>query len=420
MFYADLHIHGRYSGGASPKMELHEIERVARQKGINVMGTGDCFHPVWMDWIEEMEEDLDTGLLQCRRSGTLFLPTVEVSCERGRKVMHMLLLFPNMQMVHKIRGRLEQYGNLDKEGRPSLKLTPGELMDVVKSKFDDVLMVAAHILSPWTGILGDKNHYESIFEVMDVLPDAVETGLPADKGMVSSIRELAKVPLLSFSDAHSLPNIGREVTVFEGDPSWDNIVGQIRANKTDTIEFPPPLGKYHRSGHKHCGYSVGIDGKPICPVCHKRITMGVEQRVADLGGNDGDKNETYMIPLRSIISMCTTLNTEAIYNSFILNHVEIPMLVSQDLNPVPMDDWIREAIFLTRNKQMGIIPGYDGRFGTIVHLYDMLKKKLNKSNELFMSKKDHEKAFDEAGRINNLMMSGKMTITQEEYEELYE
>jgi len=420
MFYADLHIHGKFSSGASPKMMFPDIAKVARQKGISVMGTGDCFHPVWMDWIGELEEDPDTGLLQHRDHETLFLPTVEVSCEKGRKRMHMLLFFPDGQMVHRIRGRLEKYGNLDRDGRPSLKLLPGELMDVVKSKFDDVLVVAAHILSPWTGILGDKNHYESIFEVMDVLPDAIETGLSADKGMVMSIGELNGVPLLSFSDAHSLPNIGREVTKFEGEISWENIADQIRKGSIDTIEFPPPLGKYYYSGHRDCNYSVGAGGRPICPKCYKRITMGVEQRVADLGGNEGDKKETYMIPLRHLIEMRTTHKKNNIYNSFMQNNVEIPLLATMDLWPVQMDNWIKEVVFLTRNKQMGIIPGYDGQFGKVVHLYNMLKKKLNKSNDLFMSNHDHKKVWDEAGRINNLMMSGKMIITQEEYEELYE
>jgi len=293
-------------------------------------------------------------------------------------------------------------------------------MDVVKSKFDDVLVIAAHILSPWTGILGDKNHYESIFEVMDVLPDAIETGPSADNGMVRSIGELDKVPLLSFSDAHSLPNIGREVTVFEGEISWKNIASQIRKGSIDTIEYPPPLGKYHYSGHRGCGYSVGAGGRPVCPKCHKRITMGVEQRLADLGGHYGDKNETYMIPLKDLIVERTTLNVDNIYNSIVGSYVEIPLLTTQDLWPLPLEKKLREAIYSARNKQVVIIPGYDGQFGKVVHLYDILRKKLNRSNELFMSNKDHKKAFDEAGRINNLMMSGRMTITQEEYDDLYE
>lgn len=149
MFYADLHIHSPYSSAASPGMTFDAIEKVARQKGISVMGTGDCFHPAWKNQIETLGEDPDTGLLYHEEgSGVRFLPTVEVSCEKGRKRMHMLLFFPDGQMVYKIRMRLEKYGNLDKDGRPSLKLLPGELMDVVKSKFDDVIVVAAHILTP--------------------------------------------------------------------------------------------------------------------------------------------------------------------------------------------------------------------------------------------------------------------------------
>lgn len=431
MFYADLHVHGMYSSAASPKMTLPEIGKVARQKGISVMGTGDCFHPVWMGWIEALEEDPNTGLLNHEGSSVRFLPTVEVSCEKGRKRMHMLLFFPDGQMVHKIRMRLEKYGNLDKDGRPALKLLPGELMDVVKSKFDDVIVVAAHILTPHTGILGDRNHYESIYDVMDVLPDAIETGLSADKGAVRSIGELKKTPLLSFSDAHSLPNIGREVTKFEGEISWKNIAESIRTGKIDTIEYPPALGKYHYSGHKKCEHSVGAGGRPVCPKCFKRITMGVEQRVEDLKDTEVNLKETYMIPLIHLIGVLVndqhnSPKVAEIYNGIVASYPEIPILVDRDLRTLPIEfktkipkDGLREMITLMRDGQLGIIPGYDGQFGKVVNLHDMMVKKLDESNNLFMSNTDHAVAWNKAERINELMVSDRMVITQEEYETLH-
>jgi len=46
-FIADLHIHSKYSRATSQQMVLEEIDRVAHDKGILVMGTGDFTHPAW-------------------------------------------------------------------------------------------------------------------------------------------------------------------------------------------------------------------------------------------------------------------------------------------------------------------------------------------------------------------------------------
>lgn len=431
IFYADLHIHSPYSGGSSPRMTLDNIEHHARIKGISVVGTGDCFHPMWLQYLLSMDEDLDTGLL-CqdvdaeKGEGVYFLPTVEVSCEKGRKRMHMLLFFPHLTAAAKSRSALLKYGNLDKDGRPALKLMPGELMDIVKSKFDNTIVVAAHILTPWTGILGDRNHFDSIYETMDVLPDAIETGLSADKGMVRSIGDIRDVPLLSFSDAHSLPNIGREVTKFKGDISWDNISKQIRAGDVDTIEYPPALGKYHFSGHAECKYSVGAGGRPLCPKCHKRLTMGVDQRVADLSsGTAYGTIEEYMIPLQHLIHMATNYpvgseQASAMYYSIVKAYKEIPLLTMRyNIGGLKLDSDLKELIIFARNRMICIIPGYDGMFGKPVHLYPILKNYINQANELFLSNKDHNAAWEQAGRLDTLMKDGGMIITQEEYEELH-
>jgi uncharacterized protein (TIGR00375 family) len=356
-----------------------------------------------------------------------FLPTVEVSCERGRKRIHMLLFFPNLQTARKTASALSKYGNMLKDGRPALKLMPGELMDIVKSKFDNTIVVAAHILTPWTGILGDRNHFDSIYEAMDILPDAVETGLSADKGMVRSIEDIRDVPLLSFSDAHSLPNIGREVTKFKGEISWDNISKQIRAGDVDTIEYPPALGKYHFSGHADCKHSVGAGGRPICPVCHKRLRMGVDQRIADLSNGTAYATvEEYMFPLQHLIHMATNYRigsdpANVMYYKIVNQYREIPLLTMKyNIGGIKLEPELKELIIFARNRMICIIPGYDGKFGKPVHLYPILKRKLNIANELFVSNKDHHAAWDQAGRLNNLMKGGGMVITQEEYEELYE
>ncbi len=46
---ADLHIHSRYSNATSYQMELPTLAESARRKGIDLLGTGDCTQPDWLD-----------------------------------------------------------------------------------------------------------------------------------------------------------------------------------------------------------------------------------------------------------------------------------------------------------------------------------------------------------------------------------
>ncbi len=52
-----------------------------------------------------------------------------------------------------------------------------------------------------------------------------------------------------------------------------------------TIETDPAYGKYHWTGHRNCKVSLSPQEAKkfanICPVCHRRLTKGVEQRVEE-------------------------------------------------------------------------------------------------------------------------------------------
>ena len=52
MIFADLHIHSRYSRATSPRMDLKEIARFAKIKGLNLVGSGDFTHPKWVNQIK--------------------------------------------------------------------------------------------------------------------------------------------------------------------------------------------------------------------------------------------------------------------------------------------------------------------------------------------------------------------------------
>ncbi|NTV78014.1 MAG: DUF47 family protein [Clostridiales bacterium] len=206
--------------------------------------------------INNMEEDEESGFLCYWNKEVLFVPTVEVSLEWLNRKIHMLMIFKNMELAGKIENKFSRYCmNIEDDGRPIAKLTPEELVDKVKGGINtNALVIPAHCLTPWYGIMGNNNHLLDIREVLPEDPDAVETGLSANKNMVRQLPNMEKVPLVSFSDAHSLHNIGREVTIFKEELSWNGMVKALKENNIDTIEYPPALGKYHATGHRLCNY----------------------------------------------------------------------------------------------------------------------------------------------------------------------
>jgi len=72
-FYADLHLHSRFSGGTSQRMNVPELVAFAGLKGLNILGTGDALHPAWL---KELKKDLELdpdGLYKPKTGHTIHL-----------------------------------------------------------------------------------------------------------------------------------------------------------------------------------------------------------------------------------------------------------------------------------------------------------------------------------------------------------
>ena len=52
-FYADLHVHSKFSRATSKKLNLENLYISSQLKGISVVGTGDFTHPGWYSEIKE-------------------------------------------------------------------------------------------------------------------------------------------------------------------------------------------------------------------------------------------------------------------------------------------------------------------------------------------------------------------------------
>ena len=122
---------------------------------------------------------------------------------------------------------------------------------------------------------------------------AVETGLSSDPAMNWIVPQLSDKTIVSFSDAHSLPKLGREVTVFDAPLSYSGLSQALAENLVAyTAEFYPQEGKYHYDGHRKCGVSQhpSETGRRsvACPVCSRPLALGVLHRVRYVAQQDED------------------------------------------------------------------------------------------------------------------------------------
>lgn len=172
-FIADLHIHSKYSRATSKQMVLEEIDRVADEKGILVMATGDFTHPKWLKEIKQKLELAELGLFKLKDefkkttikdnpAGTRFILSVEISSiyTRGGKVrrIHNLVFMPSIESVEKFNAQLIALGcNLSSDGRPIIGLGSEKLSEVVFGVDKNAVIIPAHAWTPWFSVFGSKS-----------------------------------------------------------------------------------------------------------------------------------------------------------------------------------------------------------------------------------------------------------------------
>src|SRR5271157_3531958 len=292
---ADLQIHSRFARATSKDITIDNLEKYARIKGVNLLGTGDFQHPLWNKEIKEKLKEDTNGILWSSM-GFPFIWQTEVSLmfsKNGKKrAIHLLIFAPNTEIADKIINYLGSKGRLDYDGRPIFGIIGEQLVKDLKEISDKIEIIPAHCMTPWFGLYGSDSGFDSLEECFgDQAKNihAIESGMSADPAMLWRFKE--KVNVVSFSDAHSFwPwRIGREATIFDlKELSYDNIMKAIRSGEglKATIETPPEYGKYHYDGHRSCNFSCSpnetkkLNG--ICPICGKKLTIGVDYRVEEI------------------------------------------------------------------------------------------------------------------------------------------
>jgi DNA helicase II / ATP-dependent DNA helicase PcrA len=309
-FYADLHIHSKHSRACSQDLDLPGIARSAKWHGLTVVGTGDFTHPGWFEELqatlvpaepglfrlrEDLEQAVDRRLPASCRGPVRFLLCVEIStiykrADRTRKIHH-LLYMPDLEAAAACTARLRRIGNLASDGRPILGLDSRDLLEITLESGDGAYLVPAHAWTPWFGVLGSMSGFDAVADCYADLAGhlfALETGLSADPAMCWRVSALDRYRLVSNSDAHSPPALGREATVFDTEVDYFAIRRALETGEGfgGTVEFFPEEGKYHLDGHRKCGVRL----EPVetrrrgdrCPVCGKPLTVGVLHRVEEL------------------------------------------------------------------------------------------------------------------------------------------
>ncbi len=385
---ADLHLHSRFSRACSTAITLENLAKWAKVKGLNLLGTSDFTHPIWLSEIKDLLVEKN-GFYYYQDFP--FIITGEISLmytqERGRRI-HLLLLVPSLDVADKINAYLDTKGRRDYDGRPIFKIPGDEFVREMMKISPDIEIIPAHAWTPWFGIFGSMSGFDSLKECFKEEIDnvhAIETGMSSNPEMNWRIAELENKAIVSFSDAHSFwPfRLGREATIFKKVDSYKEIIEQIRNNSfIATIETDPAYGKYHYDGHRNCNFSCSPEKSKelnnICPVCNRALTIGVENRVEQIATNPQGyraKNEKpfyTLLPLHELISLITGTAMQSkgvwsIYNELIKdfgNEFNILLSASrEDLIQKNVDAKLIGLILKNRKGNIRIKPGYDGEYG---------------------------------------------------------
>ncbi len=428
---SDIHIHSKYSRACSRDLIPENLDKWGRIKGVNLLGTGDFTHPGWRAELREKLEEAEQGFFKLRspssspshqgrgikvgqgegintnfpplegegEGGVRFILSSEVACiySQGEKKMrrvHYVLLLPSFAAVEKFTNSLEKRGaKLGSDGRPILGMNSVEILKYLLDADETALMIPAHAWTPYFGIFGSKSGFDSIEECFGDMTKyiyAFETGLSSDPAMNWRVSITDRFSIVSASDAHSLPRIGREATVMEIPEDALSYAEYFRILKEKdrtrlkyTIEYFPEEGKYHLDGHGPCKIFYTPDqtrrAGGRCPVCGRGLVVGVVSRVSDLADRPEGfvpKNfipQKHLVPLEEVLADCFEVGSKSkkiqdIYWKLIRRagseFAVILDLPIEDLKTVA-GELVAEAVKRVREERVIKTPGYDGVYGII-------------------------------------------------------
>jgi uncharacterized protein (TIGR00375 family) len=365
--YADLHIHSPYSMATSRSMTPASLLAAAAQKGLRALGTGDALHPAWrVAWQEHFENEY----------GIVVVPSAEVEDQRR---IHHLVLCEAFDQFGALEERFAPHSrNIGTAGRPHVSLSGEDIAEAVHAVGG--LIGPAHAFTPWTSLYAHCDRVADCYgeEAIDFL----ELGLSADNSYGAAISDLAGIPFISNSDAHSPTpvKVGREFFRLDtGVTTVKGVLGAIRGGKIGmNAGFFPEEGKYNRTACIRCYRQFTLEEAEAlgwrCPNDGKRIKMGVADRVRLLSDTVPTDRPPYLhiISLGEIIARVlgtaspATRRCTSLYRDLLESFGdEITILASvriDDLRSVHAG--VATAVDALRERRITLLPGGGGRYGS--------------------------------------------------------
>ena len=453
MYIGDLHIHSRYSRATSKDCTPEHLDLWARKKGIHIVGTGDFTHPAWREELTEKLEPAEEGLYVLKDEYGIkdeeipgeviprFVITGEISSiyKKNGKVrkVHSLILLPGLEDAERISAKLEQIGNIHSDGRPILGVDCHDLLEIILELSPQAVYVPAHIWTPHFSLFGAFSGFDTVEECFEDLTPyihAMETGLSSDPPMNWRVSALDRYQLISNSDAHSPAKLGREANLFDIPLSYEGLSRAVQTGEGlyGTIEFFPEEGKYHMDGHRKCNLcltpSDTLKYNGICPVCGRKITIGVSHRVEELS----DRAEGYVRenakPFESLVPLPEVIGASSGHSAASVKVQREYQKMLSELGPefdilrnLPLEDIRRvsgtrvaEGIGRLRRGQVERIPGFDGEYG-VIKLFSAEELNNTEGQMSFFEllgtqgSGEAEKAGEETGRADEEITRGKET-----------
>lgn len=456
---ADIHSHSGYSGGVG-KIDFFRLTKNLTKKGINIFSSGDILHKKWRETLRDSLQELEAGLFvfkdseensgqgnsagfidkfqdkilfdsESKLSGSetvrqkldlfeqssLNRPRIILQTEivasvpyifdaKKRKSAHLILLFPDFEIVEKVYKIFENKGVKLNIGRPFIRFSSisecENFFGNLCLQFGDLEVIPAHIFTP-DGIFGGENpidRFEDFFGDFKDKIRCIESGLSADPLMIAKVPFLRNLTVISNSDAHSegLNRVGREFFALNLDYlDYHNFINAIRTRKVAfSVEFRPEHGRYFHTGHSEKRHNNGenihfiaedVPEDLICPICGKKMTAGVEYRVFQLSGKN-KKNEIekmdnpqkffYSIPLADIIAASLKIKSDSKkvlnYYEKIINKIgfESSIFLKSDeqikalITDIDIPDRLKDDILRVKNGKFCFDPqGFDGEYGRL-------------------------------------------------------
>ena len=395
-------------------MDIENLERYAKVKGMNLLGTGDFTHPLWLNELKKKLKE-SNGLFQFRDKDVFFILQAEVSSiynDGETRKIHNVILAPSFEVVDQINDFLKNYGKLESDGRPILtKIDCAELTEKLVEISNEIMIIPAHIWTPWFSLFGSKSGFDSIEECFkDQTKNifALETGLSSDPAMNWRLSALDRFTLVSNSDSHSPwpSRLGRELNVLETDMKYKEVINAIKEKDPKrflyTIEVDPAYGKYHWDGHRI--HNVSLDPKEaikyhnLCPVCGKPLTIGVLHRVEELADREEGFVPRNVIPFKSLLPLSELIaefydtqpfskkvweESTKLTKEF-GSELNVLLNVDEDRLKTLVDEKLVEVIIKNREGKLKVQPGYDGVYGKLVLNGNVVKKQPQRSIDSYI------------------------------------